>query len=228
MGFPNPQRFNLNKHSSLRMNPITPNVPLIIAVTPPGIMPHEHRAIELLCRNGIGYVHVRKPDADEATMREYLSAFAPEVRARLSVHYHHRLALETGCGGIHESKGNTVGHQGHFRKSKSCHSVREVMEHRKGFEYLFLSPVFDSISKEGYRAAFDPDGLQRFLRHPQTPLRNVVALGGICADNAPKAREMGFAGIALLGALWASSHGAIDTDGTLHNLHRIIDAWNNR
>lgn len=52
----------------------------------------------------------------------------------------------------------------------------------------------------GYAAAeFNPDRLRTALRRCQTP---VVALGGITAERVSQASELGFEGVAVLGAVW--------------------------
>ena len=64
------------------------------------------------------------------------------------------------------------------------------------------SPIYDSISKEGYlqHAAFSDrgtlaDGISA-SRHP------VLALGGVTPDKFSELAEWGFSGAALLGAVW--------------------------
>jgi thiamine-phosphate pyrophosphorylase len=84
---------------------------------------------------------------------------------------------------------------------------------------LFLSPIFDSISKEGYPAAvFDPQQVAQALQRAQMP---VYALGGIDVGKVPVVRRMGFQAIGLLGAVWGAGdpHAALQeflvaADGT--------------
>ena len=66
----------------------------------------------------------------------------------------------------------------------------------------FLSPIFDSITKEGYRGAFDYRLLEERLPRIDKP---VVALGGISADNIYSTFALGFAGAALMGGLWGKN-----------------------
>lgn len=64
----------------------------------------------------------------------------------------------------------------------------------------FLSPIYGSISKPGYEAAFpDADALASALAGARYP---VLALGGVTPDKFEELRELGFAGAALLGAVW--------------------------
>ncbi|MDD6809054.1 MAG: thiamine phosphate synthase, partial [Bacteroidales bacterium] len=43
--------------------------------------------------------------------------------------------------------------------SVSCHSLEELSAHKAKFDYLFLSPIFDSISKKGYSGRFTREQL---------------------------------------------------------------------
>jgi thiamine-phosphate pyrophosphorylase len=87
-------------------------------------------------------------------------------------------------------------------QSTSLHSLQEVLQDWKNLDYAFLSPIFDSISKEGYSAAgFPPQELCSALQRAPMP---VLALGGVDIDKVPVVRSMGFQGIGLLGAVWSS------------------------
>ena len=83
------------------------------------------------------------------------------------------------------------------------------MEETTRYDYVFISPVFDSISKQGYKAAIDPAGrgqLAQWARQHTTTLPRIVALGGVNAACIPALLEHGFDGAALLGAVWESDN----------------------
>ena len=46
-------------------------------------------------------------------------------------------------------------------KIRSCHSLEEVAKYKATCDYVFLSPIYDSISKEGYPSAYTTDSLQK-------------------------------------------------------------------
>jgi thiamine-phosphate pyrophosphorylase len=80
--------------------------------------------------------------------------------------------------------------------------LRDVLQDWQNLDYAFLSPIFDSISKEGYAAAgFDSAELAQVLCKAPMP---VYALGGITPERLPAVRDMGFAGAGILGAVWAA------------------------
>ncbi len=100
-------------------------------------------------------------------------------------------------------------------QSTSLHSIADVLQDWRNLDYAFLSPIFDSISKEGYSAAgFDPQEVTDALQRAQMP---VYALGGIDVEKVPVVRRMGFHGIGLLGAVWGA-------DDPLAALQEFIDA----
>ena len=87
-----------------------------------------------------------------------------------------------------QNKGKTL--------SSSFHCLEEIENFSKiPFDYVFLGPVFDSISKQNYKAK--KIGLQTFSK----PFK-MVALGGITFENQKKALEKGFDDVASLGSIW--------------------------
>jgi len=85
--------------------------------------------------------------------------------------------------------------------SHSCHTLEEVRLWKPLCQYVFLSPIFNSISKEGYLAAFSRESLREAHRDG-TIDRQVVALGGISPQEIHLCHALGFGGVAVLGWLW--------------------------
>lgn len=71
------------------------------------------------------------------------------------------------------------------------------------YKYVFLSPVWASVSKAGYGpgAAFTPASLAADLR-ARPPAVPVIALGGLTPATARQVRGLGCAGAAVLGCVW--------------------------
>ncbi|KAA6425036.1 MAG: thiamine monophosphate synthase [Trebouxia sp. A1-2] len=86
--------------------------------------------------------------------------------------------------------------------SSAFHDLQQLDVKYGALDYAFLSPIFDSISKAGYQAAFDLDDLTTCIAACTIPL---VALGGITAANIPQVKRLGFSGAAVLGSVWSSS-----------------------
>ena len=101
--------------------------------------------------------------------------------------------------------------------SVSCHSLEELSAHKAKFDYLFLSPIFDSISKKGYSGRFTREELLE-ARDNGLIDKKIIALGGITAGNIPIIRELGFGGVAVLGSVWFSPSPVTSFEELRHNL----------
>ena len=124
---------------------------LRIAITLPGFVPGEASFIVRLLDESFDRVHIRKPDADALAVAKLIEGVPEAYRCRLVLHDHHALAERYGLGGIHLNYRNPVapaGFQGSV--SRSCHSLDEVRAWKPRCAYVFLSPIYDSISKQGY------------------------------------------------------------------------------
>ena len=95
--------------------------------------------------------------------------------------------------------------------SHSCHSLEEVKEMKRKCDYVFLSPVFDSISKMNYNANYTPEEIKKAHKAGIID-KKVIALGGIDEDNIKQVKNYGFGGAAILGALWDKFDTCCDRD----------------
>ncbi|MCM1406696.1 MAG: thiamine phosphate synthase, partial [[Clostridium] fimetarium] len=132
----------------------------LAAITGIEIYPGEAEAITRLLERGWWRVHIRKPGAPSDAVEALINDIPAPLRERLSLHDHFHLATRLGVGGLHlnmRHQSPTAGWRGML--SQSCHSVEEVLANRGKLDYMFLSPVFDSISKPGYSGKFSPEEL---------------------------------------------------------------------
>lgn len=171
----------------------------LIAITEPYFYPGEGADIvRALTEGGFDRVHIRKPGASDAEIGRLLDDIEPSLYGRLSLHDCFGIAASRGIGGIHLNSRNPeapVGWTGMV--SRSIHSADEIVgvsEH-----YAFLSPVFDSISKPGYRSRIDIPTIGPMLND------RIYALGGVSRDRLPALEAAGFAGAAMLGAAWRAT-----------------------
>ena len=172
-----------------------------IVITLPEFVDNEASRIVGFLDSGALFVHLRKPDATEEEMRRLIEQIPECYRLRLSIHDHHDLAKEYNLGGVHlnsRSPEAPTGFSG--RISRSCHSVEEVIEANDA-DYLFLSPIFESISKPGYIPEIPHEEIKSLLSESSLASR-VYALGGIKPAHFNKLRRLGFRGCAMLGAAW--------------------------
>ena len=177
---------------------------MIIVITLPNFFSDEAEQIESLLRSGkADVIHIRKPGASESEVEQLICALPRELYSRLVLHDHHHLALKYGLRGIHLNSRNPERLQGFDGTvSVSCHSIAELAERKKeDFDYLSLSPIFDSISKVGYKAAFTPEELAD-ARTKEIIDSRVMALGGVTFSRINEVLEMGFGGAMILGDAW--------------------------
>lgn len=185
----------------------------LLAITPPTPVPDEPRLATELLAAGLPRLHVRKPGFGAAEMRDYVQQIPARHYPRLVLHGHPALVTALGLGGLHLTAAARAALRAapHLRPgqklSTSFHTLAEIRQHRRRYAYVFLSPIFDSLSKENYAAAFDlatvAAALHQLRRRPgYRPA--VLALGGITPARLPIVQQAGFAGAAVLGSIWQS------------------------
>lgn len=164
----------------------------------------EHQIIGQIFDEGLEVFHLRKKEFQENEMRAFIENIPQKYRGRIVLHSHYHLAAEYGLKGIHVpavyAGGMPAG-----TLSVSFHSPEEIQKSELPFDYGFLSPVFDSISKAGYKRRFNPDELRLFLKDRK---EKIIALGGMDEDKIETVKNLGFSGIALLGAIWQNENPA--------------------
>lgn len=178
----------------------------LIIITPPEQVKDEALICNSLFAYGLETLHLRKPGACESVYEEFICQIEPRFRNRIVVHEHYHLAGKYHLRGIHlkSNKGNEYVHYQEYRHiSISCHTLDEINDLPFRPAYCFLSPVFDSISKQGYKSGFKglPD-----LKDIPIP---VIALGGITPENLIHCLRNGFQGVAALGYIWEQPEEAI-------------------
>ena len=185
----------------------------LLIISPEQQLASEQQVLTQLLAAGLTTFHVRKPGWTRAGLAAYLEAVPAQYHPRLVLHTHYELALEYPLKGIHlttrarqEPGLSRLLHQLRGRSiSASLHSLAEVAQHRRRYDYVFLSPVFDSTSKVDYRSSFKLAEVQQALtawqqRRHYRP--RVVALGGIIPARLGWVQQAGFAGAAVLGGIW--------------------------
>lgn len=169
-----------------------------IAITPE--IPDERKEpgmIRCLLEGGWDRVHLRHPGASRREMRDLIEAIPQELHSRLVLHGHFDLVNDFNLGGLHLNRRcptPPANYRGAL--SRSCHTIGEVKED-SGLNYVTLSPIFDSISKSGYRSAFTPTELSQ-LDAVTTP---VIALGGVTPERIDELKRYNFSGFAMLGSI---------------------------
>lgn len=183
---------------------------MLIVISSPTPVSNEAFLINQLCEEGLSVFHLRKPDYTEPKLTALLKEIDPVHYSKIALHRFHHLAGSFGINRLHftgegrkqinkdalmayKSEGMVL--------STSVHSMPEYYDLSSHFDYTFLGPVFDSISKPGYQAkAFNMESMDK------KQATKLIALGGIDSTNCSKAYSMGFDGVAVLGAVWNNEH----------------------
>lgn len=177
----------------------------IILLTKADFFEGETDIVNKQFSDGLQRLHLRKPTATKEELKAWIEDIRLPYRKRIVLHDHHDLAQEYGLGGIHLNRRNAEVPDwfsgDSFSLSRSCHTISEITAHQDGFDYVFLSPIFDSISKEGYHSAFSKEELLEAKKNGILS-KNVYALGGITFDKLNEIQNLGFYGAAILGAFW--------------------------
>ncbi len=171
-----------------------------IAITPPDIFQDEASFIVAILDAGWDYVHLRHPGATITDVGRIIESIPQRYHKKLKLHGHFELTNEFNLGGLHLNRRSPYVPALYSGKlSRSCHSVDETRDTDR-YEYVTLSPIFDSVSKAGYNAAFKADELMSI------PTRKIIALGGIIPDRIEEVMKYPFAGIAVLGFLFSAKN----------------------
>ena len=183
----------------------------LIVISNPTVFPDEPQLINALFEEGLEIFHVRKPGLSMKDTIDLLLQINPEHRSKLAMHEHHTIADKIGTKRIHfseEKRLYTTEHELKQWKSKqyvlstSVHTVEDYQGLSGNFHYTFLGPVFDSISKPGYKASST-------FQLPSLRQTQVIAIGGITPNKLRSVAEARFDGAALLGAIWQDPMRAI-------------------
>lgn len=176
----------------------------IIGITLPYFIPNEAELIMYTLDSGVDRMHIRKPDSTLYNFETLINNIKPEYRDRITIHDHFNIAVKYSLGGIHvNSRNKEIPSNFNGILSQACHSLLEL-EECKDFDYVILSPIFDSISKENYKSKF-PEEVLIEAKKSRLITSNVIALGGITEKNICQLQNYGFGGAAFLGYLWKSS-----------------------
>lgn len=165
-------------------------------------------------------VHLRKKKESKKVTEMYCMLLAEMTDlSKITLHGYPDLVVGFELGGYHDTPEMIKKYRKSMPKgtlfSTSCHSFEEVRNAKT--DYAFLSPIFNSISKEGYVAGFDLKEVTDFLSTYKNKTK-VIALGGVDDSNISQVYDMGFATAALLGAVWDSDDPLDEYEYILNNI----------
>ncbi len=174
----------------------------LILITTPTFFIEEDKILTTLFEEGLDYLHLRKPDTAPMFSERLLTLIPGQYHKRIVTHDHFYLKEEFNLMGIHLNHRNPnppENYRGHI--SCSCHSIEEVKKRKGPCNYVFMSPVFNSISKQNYLSTYSAEDIRKAAKENIID-KKVIALGGINDQTIPLIKDYGFGGAAILGDLW--------------------------
>ena len=185
-----------------------------IIISNPTDFEGEIGLIEQLLIDKFLVFHLRKPEKSCEELTEFLKRISPSFYRQIVLHSHHDLSKKYKLKGVHFTETirrklseealisviKTLREQG-LTVSFSLHSLEAIEQLPCTADYVFLSPIFQSISKVDYPSAFSVESLTHFFENRQSTVP-VLALGGVCNDNIEIIQAIGFQGYALMGSVW--------------------------
>ncbi len=197
----------------------------LILLSTPEFFVEEDTIINALFEEGLDLFHLRKPDTEPIYSERLLTLIPQQWHNRIVVHNHFYLVEEFGLRGVHLSNSQEQlpqNYQG--TKSRSMHSLDELRD-RSGLDYVFLSPVFDSISYPDRHAAFTSKELYDATRAGIID-KKVMAAGGVNSTTLPLLADYGFGGAVILGDLWTrfNIHSGLDYKEVIAHFRKLRKA----
>lgn len=176
----------------------------MILITEPDFIPNEEKFITAFFNEGLEMLHLRKPEATPLQMHELISKIDEKFHSQIMIHSQYKLLETFQLRGLHfteKSKGQIQNYKKiHCKRSLAVHDLSDLKCVDNSIDYVFLSPLFSSVSKVGYSKQWNFESIKAEL----SGYRNfqVKALGGITLDNVKQVKELGFDDFALLGSIW--------------------------
>jgi len=207
---------------------------------------NEIHLLNLMFCNGLSIFHLRKDLKHkhlagkkiytEEKIRSYIESIHECFRDRIIIHSHFHLVKEYGLYGAHFTKKYSymeyLADKGLKKESKplnkvgfSVHSTSEILRYANLYDYLLLSPVFDSISNIGYNSKFNLRKLKKFIETEKINSQ-IVDFGGMNDTKISKVKELGFEGISLLGFIWSEFEEDQDILAAVQRFKKIVNILN--
>jgi thiamine-phosphate pyrophosphorylase len=188
----------------------------LIIITHPGSVFGEISICKKLLAEGLERLHVRKPNWNDAKIAQWLDHFSKEELKKMVIHHNYMLFDKFPLGGLHVSYSPLLPDVNKGTLSCSVHSWEEATEAFVKCDYAFISPLFDSISKNAYKKNPKLTYIPSHLAG-----KKIVALGGIDNSNVTEVFDLGYYGAALLGYIWNNPDKAIDNFTQLNTLIHV-------
>lgn len=179
---------------------------MIIVISPEDNVKDEIAWVNQLFDEGLALYHIRKPLFLGLDLIHYITAIDEQYWSRVVVHQYFDVAADLGINRFHLKEKDRLKHTfkgaDNVTLSMSTHQIKEFNQLDAQFEYAFLSPFFESISKKGYGHG---STLLQDINLRENEHTKLIALGGINEENINQVYP-NVDGVALLGTIWQSDN----------------------
>lgn len=172
----------------------------------------EAKEVTQMFEEGLDFFHIRKTNFSRDELIAYLNVIPSKYHLKIVLHSQHILKKAYRLGGLHinrtqrKKKFKSNFKFWLFKKMNSrlyftrTHSkLSSLTDDTIVYKYVFLSPVYDSISKIGHAGNFGNRSIEKYVKMSKSP---VIALGGVDEIKFEECKELGFDGVAVLGYIW--------------------------
>lgn len=211
-------------HASCRIT-ITKRLEMkLIVISNPTPVNKEIQIITSLFEEGLEYFHLRKPTLSSDQLLDFLEEIPSHYHNRIVVHRSNPLFKNYKLRGYHFSRKYGSFNEELNYNSTSFHTLEQLTDNQLPYQYVFLSPVFPSISKKGHAPVYQQNELSHFFQTKKIHAE-VIALGGVNLNNALIALKTGFQGVAVLGHLWEAP--CLEVLNNFKTLKHTVDNYKN-
>ena len=200
-------------------------LPMMVLISSPRLRRGEASDLEEMFDCGLERLHLRKPDCSAKDISKILGKLPEKYLKRVVLHRVPELLEKYPLAGYHHSsKEKLLDVAGSC--SRSFHKISNLCENKEKLDYSFFGPVYNSISKQGYGPKVSIDSIREYFALENRP--PVFALGGIRRNKVRNLLEIGFSGVALLGAVWGRKDPVHALEGFMKVRDSILVEWEER
>ena len=178
---------------------------------------NEIAIVEAMLMEGLEVFHLRKPHYTTKDYETYIERINPKLRKKIVIHSRHNLAGKYGLRGMHISKTHKRAPLRTFFRifklrfidktltlSTNYSALGTLLRDKKKYAYVFLSPIFNSVSKAGKKGRFRLSRIPEALKKARRYHKIIYASGGVTIDKLEKVKELGFDGVCATGNIWSA------------------------
>lgn len=173
----------------------------IIVISSPNNIKNEIDIIASMFDKGLNYFHLRKPSFSKDNYIDFLREIHSKYHNNIVISNFQELIFDFKLKGVHFSQKERYENKHlSFKKSNyiittSFHCTEDIKSDVFDWDYYYLGPFFDSISKKGYyKKEFILDDINK---------KKLIALGGITYENINTLEQKHIENVALLGTIWS-------------------------